>query len=358
MAARVMVMAGGTGGHVFPALAVAEELRRRGCEVTWLGAPDSFEARLVPRYGFAMAWVDAFRLRGQGLASLLAAPFRMLRAMVQAGRAMRRSRPQVLLGMGGFVTGPGGLVARLLRLPLVIHEQNAIPGLTNRWLAGLATRVLQAFPGSFPAARRAETVGNPVRSEIGALAEPGQRFERRTGPCRLLVLGGSLGAAALNERLPQTLAQLATEVRPRVRHQAGRGKLEATRTAYDAASVEAEVSEFLDDMAGAYAWADLVVCRAGALTVSELAAAGVGSILVPFPFAVDDHQTRNAHYLSDAGAAVLIQQTELEAPRLAELLADLCVDRARLLAMAEAARHLAVPDAARRVADICEEVAS
>lgn len=358
MAARVMVMAGGTGGHVFPALAVAEELRRRGCEVTWLGAPDSFEARVVPQHGFAIDWVDAFRLRGQGKGGLLLAPFKMLRAMGQAWRAIRRSRPQVLLGMGGFVTGPGGLVARLLRLPLVIHEQNAIPGMTNQWLARIAVRVLEAFPGSFPTERGAVTLGNPVRREIADLDAPERRFEDRLGPCRVLVIGGSLGATALNAILPEALALLAPEHRPRVRHQAGRGKLDTARKAYAEAGVEAEVSEFLDDMAAAYAWADLVVCRSGALTVTELAAAGVGSILVPFPHAVDDHQTHNARFLSEPGAGVLIQQRELDEARLAGLLAELCADRPRLLNMARVARRLAKPDATERVADICEQVAA
>jgi UDP-N-acetylglucosamine--N-acetylmuramyl-(pentapeptide) pyrophosphoryl-undecaprenol N-acetylglucosamine transferase len=264
----------------------------------------------------------------------------------------------VLLGMGGFVTGPGGLVARLLRLPLVIHEQNAIPGMTNQWLARIAARVLEAFPGSFPEARRALALGNPVRPEIAELDPPERRLEGRSGPCRVLVVGGSLGATALNERLPEALSLLAVEERPRVRHQAGRGKHNAAREAYSAAGVQAEVSEFLDDMAAAYAWADLVVCRSGALTVSELAAAGVGSILVPFPYAVDDHQTHNARFLTESGAAVLIQQSDWEPRRFADLLATLCADRPRLLAMARAARDLAQPDAARRVADICEQVAA
>lgn len=358
MAARVMVMAGGTGGHVFPALAVAQELRQRGCDVSWLGTPHSFEARLVPQYGFAMDWVDARRLRGQGLSGLVLAPYRLLRAMLQAWRVLRRRRPQVVLGMGGFVTGPGGLVSRLLGRPLVIHEQNAIPGLTNQWLARLATRVLEAFPGSFPATRHAVATGNPVRAEISALASPEQRFAARQGPCRLLILGGSLGAAALNEKVPEALSLLAPERRPQVRHQAGRDKAEATRSAYVAAGVDADVSDFLHDMAEAYAWADLVVCRAGALTVCELAATGVGAVLVPYPHAVDDHQTRNARYLTEAGAGHLLPQPQLTAQGLAELLGQLCGDRAGLLDMARAARRLARPDAATRVADICMEVAA
>lgn len=354
-AGRVTVMAGGTGGHVFPALATAQELARRGWEVSWLGVPDSFESRLVPAYGFPLDLVPVRKIRGQGLRAWLLAPLHLGTALVHAARALRRRRPGVVLGMGGFVSGPGGLVSRLLGYPLVIHEQNAIPGLTNRALARIATRVLEAFPGSFGATRRAVAVGNPVRAEIVALAPPASRLAARPGPARLLVIGGSLGAQALNETLPPALAGLPAPTRPQVRHQAGRGKAEATEAAYRAAGVAAQVTEFVDDMAQAYAWADLVVCRAGALTVSELAAAGVAAILVPYPHAVDDHQTRNAAFLADAGAGILLPQTALTAGRLAEVLAGVVGDRPRLLAMAEAARRLARPDAAQRVADACEE---
>jgi UDP-N-acetylglucosamine--N-acetylmuramyl-(pentapeptide) pyrophosphoryl-undecaprenol N-acetylglucosamine transferase len=357
MAARVMVMAGGTGGHVFPALAVAQHLKALGCEVSWLGTPNSFEARTVPQYGFDIDWVDSFRLRGQGAATLLLAPFRLLRAMLQAWRVLRRRRPQVVLGMGGFVTGPGGLMSRLARIPLVIHEQNTVPGLTNRYLARIARRVFEAFPGSFPAGIRAEAVGNPVRAEIVALPAPAERATDRQGPCRLLVLGGSLGAQALNETLPQAIALLPAHRRYEVQHQAGRGKAESTRAAYAEAGVEAKVSDFLLDMAEAYGWADLVICRAGALTVSELTAAGVAAILVPYPHAVDDHQTRNARFLSEAGAARLLPQSELTAESLAVLLGVYCDDRARLLAMAEQARGLARTHATERVAEACMEVA-
>jgi UDP-N-acetylglucosamine--N-acetylmuramyl-(pentapeptide) pyrophosphoryl-undecaprenol N-acetylglucosamine transferase len=348
-------MAGGTGGHVFPALATAQELARRGWEVSWLGVPDSFESRLVPAYGFPLDLVPVRKIRGQGLRAWLLAPLHLGTALVHAARALRRRRPGVVLGMGGFVSGPGGLMSRLLGYPLVIHEQNAIPGLTNRALARIATRVLEAFPGSFRAARRAVAVGNPVRAEIVALPRPASRLAGRTGPARLLVIGGSLGAQALNETLPPALARLPAPARPQVRHQAGRGKAAATEAAYRAAGVAVQVTEFVDDMAQAYAWADLVVCRAGALTVSELAAAGVAAVLVPYPHAVDDHQTRNAAYLADAGAGILLPQTALTATRLAEVLAGLVGDRPRLLAMAEAARRLARPDAAQRVADACEE---
>jgi UDP-N-acetylglucosamine--N-acetylmuramyl-(pentapeptide) pyrophosphoryl-undecaprenol N-acetylglucosamine transferase len=349
-------MAGGTGGHVFPALAVAQELAARGWQISWLGTPDSFEARVVPARGIELDTVNAYRLRGQGLAERLLAPFRLLRAMGQAWRVLRRRRPQVVLGMGGFVTGPGGLVSRLMRTPLVVHEQNAIPGLTNRWLARIATRVLEAFPGSFPAAAGALATGNPVRPEITALPEPAPIPAGRA--LHLLVLGGSLGARALNEGVPPALARLPEGERPQVRHQAGRGKAEATRALYAAHAVAAEVSEFVDDMAAAYSWADLVVCRAGALTVAELMAAGVASILVPFPFAVDDHQTVNARFLSEAGAARLMPQDGLDAESLARQLRELLSDRARLHLMAQRAYRVAQRDATRRVADICEELAA
>ena len=356
MATRVMIMAGGTGGHVFPALAVARALRERGCEVSWLGSPDSFESRLVPQHDFPLDTIAVHRLRGQGLGGLLSAPFRLLRAMRQAAGVLRQRRPQVVLGMGGFVAGPGGLVSRLLRIPLVIHEQNTLPGLTNRWLARIATRVLQAFPGAFPESDRVRTCGNPVRPEIAALPPPEARMATAgEGPLRLLVMGGSLGAQALNETVPRALARLDEARRPQVCHQAGRGKLEATQAAYREASVEARVVEFIADMPRALAEADLVICRAGALTVSELAAAGLASVLVPYPHAVDDHQTRNARYLSEAGAAVLLPQAELKPERLAALLGELD-DRERLLAMAQRARERAMPQAVGCVVENCLEV--
>lgn len=352
MAARVTIMAGGTGGHVFPALAVARELDARGWQVSWLGTPDSFESRVVPTSGFELDTIAAFRLRGQRLTDRVMAPLRLVRAMLQAWRVLRRRRPQLVVGMGGFVTGPGGLVSRLMGTPLVIHEQNAVPGLTNRWLARIATRVLEAFPGSFPAAARALAVGNPVRPEIARLPAPEPVPADRA--VHLLVLGGSLGAQALNEQVPAALGRLHPAERPQVRHQAGRDKVGATRAAYAAAVVEAEITEFVDDMASAYGWADLVVCRSGALTVSELMAAGIGAILVPFPFAVDDHQTVNAGYLTQAEAAVLMPQADLTPATLAEQLKMLLQDRDRLYAMARRAYGLARRDATREVADVCE----
>lgn len=358
MATRVMIMAGGTGGHVFPALAVACALRERGCEVSWLGGPGSFESRLVPQHGFPLDIIAVHRLRGEGLGGLLSAPFRLLRAMRQASAVLRRRRPQVVLGMGGFVAGPGGLVSRLLRIPLVIHEQNMLPGLTNRWLARMASRVLQAFPGVFPEDDRVRICGNPVRPEIVALQPPDVRMDPvGEGPLRLLVMGGSLGAMALNETVPRALALLDESRRPQVCHQAGRSKLEVTQMAYRDVGVKAWVLEFITDIHQALADADLVICRAGALTVSELAAAGLASVLVPYPYAVDDHQTHNARYLSDAGAAVLLPQAELKPERLATLLAELD-DRKRLLTMAQRARERAMPRAVECVVENCLDVAA
>jgi UDP-N-acetylglucosamine--N-acetylmuramyl-(pentapeptide) pyrophosphoryl-undecaprenol N-acetylglucosamine transferase len=357
MATRIGVMAGGTGGHVFPALAVAEALRAQGAEVFWIGTRRGMESRLVPEHGFDMEWVEIAGLRGKGLGAILSGPFRLLGALRQAWTILRRRRPAVILGMGGFVSGPGGLAARARGIPLVIHEQNAIPGLTNQWLARIASRVFEAFPGSFPQARKAIATGNPVRPAIAALPPPRERFAGRTGPAHVLVVGGSLGAQALNETLPRALARLSAASRPLVRHQAGEKTLAAAQAAYLQAGVAAEVTAFISDMAQAYAWADLVVCRAGALTVSELAAAGLGAILVPYPHAVDDHQVSNARYLTEAGAALLIIQRDLDPAGLAMTLETLLADRARLLTMAEAARTRATPAAVDQIAAACLELA-
>lgn len=351
----VLIMAGGTGGHVFPALAVAERLRERGTPVAWMGTRRGLEAALVPKAGIPMEWIGVAGLRGKGARRLLEMPLMLGRAIWQAGTILRRLRPRVVLGMGGFVSGPGGLAARSLGIPLVVHEQNAIAGLTNRWLARIADRVLEAFPATFPAARRALTVGNPVRAPIAALPPPAERFAGRAGPPRLLVVGGSQGALALNRLVPRTLALLDESERPEVWHQAGGRLHETALTAYRDAGVTARLMPFIEDMAAAYGWADLVLCRAGALTVAELAAAGIGSILVPFPFAVDDHQTANARFLEQGGAALVRQQTELTAERLAGSLRELCGDRPRLLEMAEAARRLAKIEAAEQVAAACLE---
>ncbi|MFZ0788453.1 MAG: undecaprenyldiphospho-muramoylpentapeptide beta-N-acetylglucosaminyltransferase [Chromatiaceae bacterium] len=357
MGATIGVMAGGTGGHVFPALAVAELLREQGMQVFWIGTRKGMESRLVPEHGFELECVRIEGLRGKGLTQVLGAPFRLLGALWHAAQILRRRDPSLVLGMGGFASGPGGLAARALGLPLVIHEQNRIPGMTNQWLARIATRVFEAFPGSFSAARRAIATGNPVRRSIAELPAPAERFAARSGRPRLLVVGGSLGAKVLNETLAPALALLPEAQRPEVRHQAGQQTLETARSAYADAGVAAEVTPFIADMAEAYAWADLVVCRAGALTVSELAAAGVGSILVPFPYAVDDHQVGNARYLADVGAARLVLQRDLTAAGLAAQLGSLLADRAALLQMAEAARARAHPDAAERIAAACWELA-
>ena len=356
MGARVMIMAGGTGGHVFPALAVATELRGRGMDVVWLGAAGGFEERVVPEAGFRMERISIHGLRGNGLVRWLQAPFMLLLAMWQVFGALRRYRPRVVLGMGGFVTGPGGVMARMLRIPLVIHEQNAVPGMTNRLLSHIANRVLESFPGSFGSSKKVSLVGNPVRAEIWQLPQPMHRMEQRASPLHLLIPGGSLGAQALNEAVPEALDKIDFSIQMEVRHQAGRGKEETTSEAYKSIGIDAEVVPFISNMAEAYGWADLVICRAGALTVSELAAVGVGSVLVPYPHAVDDHQTLNANYLTDAGAALLVPQSELDPEALAVILKQLMSDRKRLLQMAQTARHLAKPMATMDVADICEEI--
>jgi UDP-N-acetylglucosamine--N-acetylmuramyl-(pentapeptide) pyrophosphoryl-undecaprenol N-acetylglucosamine transferase len=337
---------------------VAGRLSELGAEVSWLGTRQGLEARVVPSAGYPMDCIEVRGLRGKGAAGWLLAPFRLARSLAQAWALLRRRRPQVVLGVGGFVAGPGGMMSRLMGIPLVIHEQNTVPGMTNRWLARAASRVLEAFPGTFPDERGARATGNPVRRDIAALAPPAERFrERAAGPRHLLVLGGSQGARALNEVLPAALARLPEARRPRVRHQAGRDKADATAALYADARVEAQVVAFEEDMAGAYAWADLVICRAGALTIAELAAAGVGSLLVPYPHAVDDHQTRNARFLTDAGAAELIAEERLDPGELSGRLKALLADPERLLGMAQAARGMARPEATDVVARACLEVA-
>lgn len=349
---KLMIMAGGTGGHVYPALAVADYLRERGHQVVWMGAPDSFEARVVSALGIPMCFISVSGLRGKGAARLLQAPLLLLRALLQALRALRRERPDAVLGMGGFAAGPGGVAAWLLRRPLLIHEQNATPGLTNRWLARLARVVMEAFPRTFDGARG---VGNPVRRGFVGLPAPAQRLDHDGAP-RLLVVGGSQGARALNEQVPQALALLSPAERPEVRHQAGR-TLDVAQRAYAANGVDASVEAFIDDMPAALGWADLVICRAGASTIAELTAAGVASVLVPFPHAVDDHQTRNAEYLLHAGAAALLPEDEATPAHLAALLRELLGDRLGLQRMGEAARAVAWPDATERIAAACLEAA-
>lgn len=358
MHAPVLIMAGGTGGHIFPGIAVADELRARGVPVLWMGAAGGLETELVPKAGIAIETLDIGGIRGKGLATKLRAPLRLARAVLAARRILRRARPRSVLSMGGFAAGPGGIAAWLLGMPLLVHEQNRVPGATNRALARVARRVLAGFADAFAPAQRAIWVGNPVRAAIAALAPPDERFAMRDIAPRLLVLGGSLGAQALNARIPEALARLPRELRPQVRHQCGTKHAESTRAAYAAAGVEASVEPFVDDMAAAYAWADLIVCRAGALTLAEIAAAGVGAVLVPYPHAVDDHQTRNADAFVEAGAALRIAENEATPQRLTHELGSLLGDRARLLAMAQAARGLAKPQAAATIADHCLEVAA
>ncbi len=344
-----VIMAGGTGGHIFPGLAVGEGLRAAGWQVHWMGAPASMEARLVPPQGYPMLWVNFGGVRGKGLLTQLLLPLKLLRAFWQALRALRRVRPGVVLGMGGYITVPGGLMSDWAGAKLVLHEQNAVAGMSNRLLARLADTVLTAFPHTLPTG---DWIGNPVRQSIRDLPTPAQRQAGRSGPLRILVVGGSLGAAALNERVPQALALLDAEQRPQVLHQSGRGHLPSLQQRYTQLGVTADCREFIDDMATAYADADLVICRAGASTVSEIACAGVAALFVPFPHAVDDHQTANARFLAEPGAALLIQQPELTPERLAAELRGLA--RPRLLAMAQQAHKLAKRDAVQRIVAACE----
>jgi UDP-N-acetylglucosamine--N-acetylmuramyl-(pentapeptide) pyrophosphoryl-undecaprenol N-acetylglucosamine transferase len=352
MARTIMIMAGGTGGHVFPALAVAESLRASGWRVVWLGARTGMEATLVPARGFEVAWIRFSGLRGKGLVAKLLLPLNLLIAFWQSARAIFARRPHVVLGMGGYISFPGGMMASLLNRPLAIHEQNSIAGLANKVLAHVADRVLVAFPGALA---KGEFVGNPVRTEILQVLPPAERFAGRSGPLRILVVGGSLGAAALNDVVPKALARMPEGERPLVTHQSGEKHVAILRANYAAAGVTAELVPFIEDMAAAYARADLVICRAGATTVAELAAAGVASLLVPFPFAVDDHQTTNARNLADRGAARLEQQAALTPERLEEILRGLTRDDLR--AMAERARAAAKPDATEAVARACMELA-
>jgi UDP-N-acetylglucosamine--N-acetylmuramyl-(pentapeptide) pyrophosphoryl-undecaprenol N-acetylglucosamine transferase len=352
MTRTVMITAGGTGGHVFPGLAVADRLREAGWRVVWLGARNGMEARLVPARGYEMAWVHAAALRGKGLVAKMLLPLHLLVGFWLSARAILAHRPDVVLGLGGYVAFPGGMMASLLARPLVVHEQNAIAGLTNRILAGVADRVLVAFPDAL---KKAEWTGNPVRAEIVRMPSPQERFAGREGPLRLLVVGGSLGAQALNEAVPRALAQLPQADRPLVVHQAGGAHLETLRSNYASAGVEGELVAFIDDMATRYAEADLVICRAGAITVAELSTGGVASVLVPFPHAVDDHQSANAAFLASRGAAILLPQSELTPERLAALLRE--SERAALLEMARRARALGKPEAAQMVAERCMELA-
>ena len=343
-------MAGGTGGHIFPGLAVAEQMRAAGWEVVWMGARGGMEERLVPKHGYRAAWIRAKAARGKGLVQKLLLPANLLYSFWESARHIRSLRPNVVLGLGGYVAFPGGMMASLWNRPLALHEQNAIPGLANKVLAQVSDKVMSGFP---QALKNAEWTGNPVRADIAAIAFPEARFQGRQGPLRILVVGGSLGAQALNESVPKALALM--NDRPQVVHQAGEKHLDALRKHYADAGVNGELVAFIDDMARRYAEADLVICRAGAVTIAELSAGGMASILVPFPHAVDDHQTANGKFLADHGAALLIQQRDLTPQKLAQMIQGL--DRSRLLEMARKARALGKPDAARVVAERCMSIA-
>jgi len=353
----IMIMAGGTGGHVYPALAVANALRATEQPVFWLGTERGLEARVVPAHDIEIEWVSVAGLRRKGVLALLIAPLKLVWALGQSLSVIVRRRPAAVLGMGGFVSGPGGIAAWLTRRPLVIHEQNAAAGLTNRLLARLARVVLQAFPGSFSASQNTVTVGNPVRPEIAAVPPPAERYGNRQGPLRLLVLGGSQGALALNEKVPRALARLPVDSRPVVRHQCGARTETIARQAYAEAGVDADIHVYIEDMAEAYAWADIVLCRAGALTVAEICAVGLPAVYVPYPAAVDDHQTANATLASECGAAVIVQERDLDEQSLAELLEVQLESRDVLAKRAERARELAHPEALDMITGYCLEAA-
>ena len=347
-----LIMAGGTGGHIFPGLAVAEALRERGWRVHWLGAPGSMESRLVPPRGFPLELIDFGGVRGKGVKTLFLLPLRLSRAFWQALLVVRRVKPDVLVGLGGYITFPGGMMGTLLGKPLVLHEQNSVAGMANKVLTGIADRVFTAFPNVF---KKAEWVGNPLRAEFLRQPVPAERFAGRSGPLRLLVVGGSLGAKALNDTVPQALALIPSAQRPQVIHQSGEKQIEALRANYTAAGVLAELTPFIDDTAQAFADADLIVCRAGASTVTEIAAVGAAALFVPFPHAVDDHQTTNARFLTDAGGAWLVQQTELTPALLAMKLQTL--QREQLMEMAGKAKQMEKTEAVAAVVSACEQLA-
>jgi UDP-N-acetylglucosamine--N-acetylmuramyl-(pentapeptide) pyrophosphoryl-undecaprenol N-acetylglucosamine transferase len=351
----VLIMAGGTGGHIFPGLAVADQLIHQGVSVRWLGASGGMECQKVPEAGIPLDLVNISGLRGKGLARWIVMPWKLIRAVFQAFRLLGHNKPACAVSFGGYAAGPGGLAARLRGVPLLVHEQNRIPGMTNRVLARLARNILQAFPGTWPESLHPVSCGNPVRKAVVDLASPSERMAGRQGAIRVLVTGGSQGARALNLLVPAALFLLPSEITFEVRHQAGKGRTAETDKAYGKTRPNVAVTEFIVDMAAAFEWADLVICRSGALTVSELAAAGVASILVPFPYAVDDHQTRNAEYLVEAGAAVLMQESATDARGLSGALKDLMSNREDLLNMARKARAVSVPDSAERVARMCME---
>ena len=354
MTALILIMAGGTGGHVFPALAVADELKAQGHDIAWVGTKKGIEAKLVPASGYVLNYISVQGLRGNGLLGWLLAPFKLIKAVIEGIAIIRRFKPDVVLGLGGFASGPGGVAAKLMRKPLVIHEQNAIPGLTNKTLSRVANRVLEGFPNSFNAEKNALWVGNPVRKTIEELAEPKLRFSDRTGAIKVLVLGGSLGAKSLNTLLPKAFANIDTEIQ--IKHQCGAKHIDDCKHNYSEASVDAEVTAFIESMADAYAWADLVICRAGALTIAEVTAAGLAALLVPYPYAVDDHQTHNADGLVRAHAAMVMQESEMTLELLTKTIEELVASREQLLDMAEKAKGLAKRGTAKQIANICLEM--
>lgn len=360
MTKTFLIMAGGTGGHVYPALATARKLQAQGHDVVWLGSIDSFEERVVAQNEIPFFGLSIKGLRGKGLVTLIGAPLKLVRALIQAMRVIREVEPACVLGMGGFASGPGGLAARLLGKPLVIHEQNAVAGMTNKLLAKVATKVFEAFPHSFHDVNGVECIGNPIRDEIVELFRARtlkEKTEIDSRKARVLIVGGSLGALKLNQVIPEAMALLPEELRPEVCHQTGKGKFDETAKSYQDKALVADVKEYIEDMAEAYSWADLVICRAGALTVSELCAAGVGAILVPYPHAVDDHQTKNAQTMVEAGAAWLVPQVELSADSLVEMLQPLLSKTERISRLARAALKIAKPDAADCLARECGRLA-
>ena len=348
-----LVMAGGTGGHIFPGLAVAHALREQGWRVHWLGAPGSMEERRVPPQGFPLERIDFAGVRGKGLLTLALLPLRLLKAFAQALSVVRRVKPDVVIGLGGYISFPGGMMAVLAGKPLILHEQNSVAGMANKVLASVADKVFAAFPNALP---KAQWVGNPLRQAFLQQPEPAERFAGRSGPLKVLVVGGSLGAKALNDIVPQAVALLPVEARPQVVHQSGAKQIDALRANYAAAGVQAELTPFIEDTAQAFADADLVICRAGASTVTELAAVGVAAIYVPFPHAVDDHQTTNAHFMVDAGGGWLMPQPALNAQKLAEMLQNM--QRSTLLNVALKAKTMQKIHATREVVAACEELAA
>ena len=347
-----LVMAGGTGGHIFPGLAVAQALREQGWKVHWLGAPGSMEERLVPPQGFPLETIDFSGVRGKGLLTLALLPLRLLKAFAQAWAVVRRVRPDVVIGLGGYISFPGGMMATLAGKPLILHEQNSVAGMANKVLANVASRVFCAFPNALPGA---QWVGNPLRQAFLQQPPPAERFAGRSGPLRILVVGGSLGAKALNDTVPQALALIPPEQRPLVRHQSGAKQMQALQASYAAAGVQAELTPFIDDTASAYAQADLVICRAGASTVTELAAVGAAAIYVPFPHAVDDHQTTNARFVVDAGGGWVVQQTALSPEKLAHMIQNM--QRSTLLETAQKAKMMQKTEATAAVVAACQELA-